>query len=278
MSDEDSEVKVSWLPIIGLFLCVTSLWFGSQYLYLLFDGYSLTSSDSAKGEFGDRFGAINALFSGLAFAGLIYAIFLQRKELEETRKELKGQKDALNLQNKTFLRQSFENTLFNMLTLHSNFIRSWEATFKKMYTDYVWFFDKETGSEQARLAEAYSKMYKERQAILSQYFRSLYRIFLFIHESKEITDDQKHFYSKIVRSQLANYELIILFYNFLYSPHAGNFTKLATDYALLNNLNPELVVGSGDDIQRLDVKIYGKEYPVKLQAYDTASRPSQSPS
>jgi hypothetical protein len=33
------------------------------------------------GQFGDLFGAVNALFSGLAFAGLIVAITLQRKEL-----------------------------------------------------------------------------------------------------------------------------------------------------------------------------------------------------
>lgn len=51
---------------------------------------------SDSGLFGDMFGGINALFSGLAFLGVIYAIVLQReelrlqrKELELTRKELK---------------------------------------------------------------------------------------------------------------------------------------------------------------------------------------------
>jgi hypothetical protein len=49
----------------------------------------------AAGQFGDVFGAVNALFSGLAFAGLIYTALLQRielglqrQELELTRKEL----------------------------------------------------------------------------------------------------------------------------------------------------------------------------------------------
>jgi hypothetical protein len=32
-----------------------------------------------RGTFGDMFGAVNALFSGLAFAGVIYAIILQRR-------------------------------------------------------------------------------------------------------------------------------------------------------------------------------------------------------
>ncbi len=46
-----------------------------------------------RGQFGDVFGAVNALFSGLAFAGLIFAILLQREDLELQRQEL-----ALNRQ------------------------------------------------------------------------------------------------------------------------------------------------------------------------------------
>jgi len=38
---------------------------------------------------GDSFGLINSLFSGLAFAGIIYTIILQRKELALQRQELK---------------------------------------------------------------------------------------------------------------------------------------------------------------------------------------------
>lgn len=48
-----------------------------------------------RGTFGDMFGAVNTLFSGLAFAGVIYAIFLQGKELELQREELKMTRDEL---------------------------------------------------------------------------------------------------------------------------------------------------------------------------------------
>ena len=48
------------------------------------------------GTYGDSFGYVNSLFSGLAFGGVIFAIVLQtmelslqRKELEDTREELK---------------------------------------------------------------------------------------------------------------------------------------------------------------------------------------------
>ena len=59
--------------------------------------YSLKDLDEThRGTFGDMFGGANALFSGLAFTGIIITILLQRKELSlqrqelsETRKELK---------------------------------------------------------------------------------------------------------------------------------------------------------------------------------------------
>ncbi len=53
---------------------------------------------SDRGTFGDLFGAVNALFSGLAFAGLIYTIVLQKQDLELQRKEI--------AQNRTELKKS----------------------------------------------------------------------------------------------------------------------------------------------------------------------------
>ena len=47
------------------------------------------------GEFGDMFGAVNALFSGLAFAGVIIAILLQREELRLQRQELQDTRQTL---------------------------------------------------------------------------------------------------------------------------------------------------------------------------------------
>jgi hypothetical protein len=54
-----------------------------------------TAKPSGPGTFGDSFGAINALFSGLAFAGIIYTIMLQKKELALQRKELADTRKVL---------------------------------------------------------------------------------------------------------------------------------------------------------------------------------------
>ncbi|MFZ6666403.1 hypothetical protein [Peijinzhouia sedimentorum] len=50
--------------------------------------------DSAS--FGDTFGAINSLFSGLALAGIIYTIYLQKTELSLQRKELEYTREELS--------------------------------------------------------------------------------------------------------------------------------------------------------------------------------------
>jgi hypothetical protein len=49
------------------------------------------------GVFGDMFGVANALFSGLAFVGIIIAILLQRQELSLQRLELEATREEMAL-------------------------------------------------------------------------------------------------------------------------------------------------------------------------------------
>ncbi len=62
---------------------VVLIWGLSAVLIILF-----LSEWSDRGTFGDLFGAVNALFSALAFAVLIYTIILQREEIKQNREEI----------------------------------------------------------------------------------------------------------------------------------------------------------------------------------------------
>ena len=73
-SSDDSE-KVRWWPFWLILLFVVIFWF----LFLI-EWFPWWVTDK-RGQFGDSFGGINALFSGLAFLGVICAILLQQKEL-----------------------------------------------------------------------------------------------------------------------------------------------------------------------------------------------------
>ena len=73
-------------------LALSAIWLGIGFVPKL---------DSSPGTFGDMFGMVNSLFSGLAFLGLIHTIrlqmheiSLQRRELELTRGELERSADA----------------------------------------------------------------------------------------------------------------------------------------------------------------------------------------
>lgn len=86
--------------------------------------------NSKRALFGDSFGAVNALISAFAFAGMLVAFFLQRyelrlqrKELQLTRNEMNDQTAQFEKQNETLLRQNFENTYFHMLELHKQNIQ-----------------------------------------------------------------------------------------------------------------------------------------------------------
>jgi hypothetical protein len=90
-------------------------------------GGLFASERESPGAFGDMFGAVNALFSGLAFAGVVYAILLQRNELElqrqelsDTRTELHAQTEHFARQNATLAAQSTDNTFFQLLSLHND--------------------------------------------------------------------------------------------------------------------------------------------------------------
>ena len=50
---------------------------------------------NSRGTFGDAFGALTSVFSGLAFAGLLYTINLQRRELRLQREELAATREEM---------------------------------------------------------------------------------------------------------------------------------------------------------------------------------------
>ncbi len=104
-NQENKELGFTPLYISGviiLFIIVVT----PVIIYFSFDSWT------DRGTFGDLFGIVNALFSGLAFAGIIYTILLQRSELKlqrqeltETRIELKRSADAQEKSEKAFIKQ-----------------------------------------------------------------------------------------------------------------------------------------------------------------------------
>jgi len=84
---------MKWIVLFaGIGAIITAVW--------LYSGVFITDrmGDVQAGTFGDMFGAVNALFSGWAFAGVIVAILMQMEELKLQRQELTGSRKAQEAQ------------------------------------------------------------------------------------------------------------------------------------------------------------------------------------
>lgn len=82
----------TWSLFLKVSLLVIGIWGASATALVL------TVDDFGKsGTFGDSFGVLNTLFSGLAFAGIIVTVKMQNDEMREQRKELQKQKKAAQL-------------------------------------------------------------------------------------------------------------------------------------------------------------------------------------
>lgn len=91
------------------------------------------------------------------------------------------------------------------------------------------------------------KHYVEDKSVgrLDHYFRHLYHIFRYIKRSGFSETDQYR-YASLVRSNLSQYELVLLFYNCLSPNGIEKFKGLVEDFALLNNLRVNLLAKEGD--------------------------------
>lgn len=80
---ENSEFKIDFSIFFKMALVVIVIWVVSAVAI-----YYLIPNWGDRGTLGDMFGAVNALYSGLAFAGLLFTIVLQRQEIKMNRHEI----------------------------------------------------------------------------------------------------------------------------------------------------------------------------------------------
>ncbi|MCK5146918.1 hypothetical protein KAR48_09185 [bacterium] len=212
-------------------------------------------------SFGDSFGCVSALFSGLAFVGLIVAILLQmeelklqRKELSLTRDELEGQKKQLSLQNDTLKTQAFENMFFQLLQFQINLTESIDSvkpnnrgfvvTYKgkdcfvefinKVRSEYSLNALKNLDTKK-RLKTAVIKFKDMFDKELSHYLKSLYQIFKFLDEANIQKQQQ---YIDLLKAMLSNQEIIILLYLHVSDIISDELKMMLVKYQVYDDIIP----------------------------------------
>ena len=165
---------------------------------------------------------------------------LQRVELSETREIFKEQSITLKI-------QRFENTFFQLINLYNEIISNLQITYNNesyekrdvfafglnnlsnIFSVYLkeykqnkfgdWYIANEIQLSEAievepHINSAYKNFYYNTTSQkLSNYFRTVYHIFKFIHKSDLLDEGNKQFYASIFRAQLSSDELFLIYYN-----------------------------------------------------------------
>jgi hypothetical protein len=186
---------------------------------------------SRSGVFGESFGVINTIFSGLAFAGLILTIHLQRNELAESKE--------------TFRKERFEDSFYRLLgyyrqnlddikiidhrtsTVHDG-VAALIFLIKKLHTSmqkYSHFLD--TNDEDDKKVY-YFKLFLESQRILSRQTRYLGTLECLLEqiENELPSIEARTPYWRILMSQLTIFEVKYIFYSCLVAPENDNLRNL----------------------------------------------------
>ena len=209
------------------------------------------------GMFGDVFGGVNALFTALAFAGVIWTAVLQRKELQAQREELQQTREVLREQSDALSQQAFDSIFFELLRLcretsekimakvdgkftgHSGELALMDLD-ARLYDEVAvrsssWY-EKEIQLIKQEIETLYSdQIYKPNEQWLGPYFRSLYHLFKLIDRRRDISEEKKVEYANIARAHLSKEALFLLAIN-VCTARGQEFRPLVERYGLLKHM------------------------------------------
>ena len=251
MNKNSDKSKTDWwkkiktgLKSLGILVGLTGLLISLLILWGVWVFPDLVPNVEKRGQWGDSFGFITALFTGLAFAILIRTLHVQQAELALQNKELKGQREQLQKQN-------FISAFFQLLSLHNDIVNAMEIrgvthgreSFVRMLNDLkeehypeVQNTANSNTPEAKILNDTYESFLIPYEPVVGYYFRHLYNVVKFVdHHSDLLKEDTKR-YTNLVRAQLSSYELGLLFYNCL-SERGAKFKDFVEDYALLEDVS-----------------------------------------
>ena len=204
-------------------------------------------------EFGDQFGGLSALFSALAFAAVVVAIILQKRDLSAQLDDLELTRDVLKQQASTLQIQSFEHTFFELLRLHASAVAGlYLVTNKVEYRGSscfkVWLqvlhqhyarAATEQKPEPSIRESAYSSFYEATREDLGRYFRSLKNILLFLDRA-DVEDKEP--YQRAVRSQLTDSEMVLVLYHCELWARKFEFKGLVIKHSTIRSVDRSLLL------------------------------------
>ncbi|WP_122950715.1 putative phage abortive infection protein [Ectopseudomonas composti] len=235
-------------------------------LYAYFIAYKIWPSSedaiSKAAAFGDTFGVLTSLFSGLAFAGLILTVLLQRQELKEARDIFQSQKfeDAfyrlldLHLRNLSAIKIKTGGSTDDSLTG----VDAINAQLKKFITNTGQFRAYSQHPETLPIYE--QEFFVEIQRSLApqaRYLGSFESILQLIDNELDNNTDKKTYY-KILIAQLTSVEKRYIFYQCLVAPKESIIRDLIHKSGMIGSFF------TGTFIRSVHYQIYEKIHNIAI--------------
>lgn len=268
---------------IFIYIAVISFVLLSWFFYPQVIGYFLSKNGELsnlehKGQFGDIYGGLNAIFSGIAMGSAFLVIWIGNKErnarqfeghffqqLESIERIIEGFRLIPdNVFEKLTSNNDTENSNNNVVTY-----RIGTDKFKIKIPDNNCHgrqvllvlregFKPELVSKQPNIkgnSAKYEKFYEEiLHRVLGHYFRAVYTLIKYTNENKFLSNDEKVFYVHLVRARLSSDELFFLFYSGISKFGENKFKPLIEKYGLFEHLHNEF---TSTDLIKYDKTAYG---------------------
>jgi len=247
---QNTRYRFPLVVAIGLALLATI----AGYLLFLISTSNVAQVENL-GSQGDLLGGVlNPIITAFTLAALVYTLNLQRQELRESRLRFEESSRALAEQNDAARDQNYQTSFFQLLATFNDIVnaigvedpvRKHEVrgrdAFNIVYSNIrrVYREKRENhphAGDLKALQYAYDQAFKDAQGQLAHYFRYLYNTILLLQDSK---DSSK--FIKILRAQISNQELIVLYYNCAVSEPGKKFIPLAVAHKLFDNIPPLLL-------------------------------------
>jgi hypothetical protein len=211
-----------------------------------------------RGQFGDSFGVISCLFTGLAFVGAGAAAYLQREQLIEQRREIHESGAAEKA-------REVETRFFNLLASLRTAVNETRADINGYVGTQAirhmsfWLRDLKpcrkiwpdmTDAERQKDIHNWFQLFYDGEScdgvdkpvapavdLLGHIFRLIYHILRYVHASKSIDQNQKNNYAGMLRAHLSNPELVLLFYNSFTEHGFEKHFPLLAKYRMFKNMS-----------------------------------------
>lgn len=218
------------IVIALLLVIVVMVWISSPGLINLFCGWM---GAGCPVSFGEAFVALNALFSGFAFLGIILLLVSQQKEFARASGKAGEKYDK---QVETMILHGFESTFFHMFTLYKDALASTAFTVKNY--EETWDYSGLQAFDELKKIGYYDEYYKRYSSHFQIYLRTVYQILNYIRISPI---ENKHFYAALFKTQLSDSELHFLFFNCLQEHTQGKLKAFVEEYAIFEHIDPYTV-------------------------------------